>query len=122
MLDELKIIEEVVENTEHTGEELDKDDREVMEAFYRLTDARVREIVSARECLIQTKTIKDGEVEAEKMKKEVDKFIADKSAEYQKKYKGMEVPDILADMLMFSLLEHAEVKMRNAIEKHNSDN
>lgn len=122
MLDELKIIEVAAENMEYTDEEWDKDEKEAVEAFYKLAEVRIRDIMSARECLLQATEIKNGEVEAEKLKKKMDKFIADKGIEYQKKFKEMEVPDILSEMLMVNIIRHAEAKAEEYLEKLNSDN
>lgn len=117
MYDEFTIFEEM----EPTEEEVSKAEKEAVEAFYKLADAHIREIMSARASILHVKRMKDGEDEALKIQQKIDEYIASKGIEYQKRYEEMDVPDILLDVMIAKIMGKAERKAKEAIEEQNSE-
>lgn len=123
MLEGLKTLEEVTKN-EVTSKE------EAVEAWKRLADDNIQEIVSGLVMLGKVESIGEEDNDAEvKLVKELVGFVEDKMNEYSARYAPMEIEEILTETLMRKLtgkVKHdikkmmmEEAESEESVEEHN---
>ena len=123
MLEGLKTLEEVTKN-EVTSKE------EAVEAWKRLADDNIQEIVSGLVMLGKVESIGEEDNDAEvKLVKELVGFIEDKMNEYSARYGKMEIEEILTETLMRKLTDRVkydikkkmmeEAESEESVEEHN---